>query len=257
MGEYVKLGRAKIWYEVQGEGDPVIVLHGGLSDGTAWGLQLPALAERYRVFVPDRRGHGKSPDTDAPFHYDDMAAETIAFLEQVVGGPAHLAGWSDGGIVSLLVSIERPDLVRRQVLIGANFHYEGLLPEFDTGADPDGEAIAMIKAVYEGVAIDPSHWPDFYAKSLRMFQSEPTMGVDNLRGIRTPTLVLAGDDDCISHQHTVELFEALPDGQLAIVPGTSHMLQLEKPVLVNQLILDFLAESGPPGTMFPMRRARA
>src|SRR4051812_30153948 len=118
MGEYARLGESDIWYEVMGEGDPVVLLHGGLSDGTAWGLQLPALAEHHRVFVPDRRGHGKSPDTDAPFHYEDMAAETIGFLDAIVGGPAHLVGWSDGGIVALFVARDRPDLVRRQVLIG-------------------------------------------------------------------------------------------------------------------------------------------
>ncbi|MDQ1422716.1 MAG: hypothetical protein QOD72_214, partial [Acidimicrobiaceae bacterium] len=204
MGEYVQLGDAKTWYEVSGDGDPVVLLHGGLSDGTAWGLQIPAMAARYRVFVPDRRGHGKSPDMDAPFHYDAMAAETVAFLEQVVGEPAHLVGWSDGGIVALLVSLARPELVHRQVLIGANFHYEGLLPDFDTGEDPDGEPVAMIKAIYEGVAIEPSHWPDFYAKSMHLFRSEPTLTVSDVKRSATPTLVLAGDDDCIYHEHTVE-----------------------------------------------------
>src|SRR4051794_2666770 len=120
MGEYVRLGASDVWYERSGAGDPVVLLHGGLSDGSAWGAQLPAVAERHLVFVPDRRGHGQSADTEAAFHYDDMAAETIEFLERVVGGPAHLVGWSDGGIVALLVARARPDLVRRQVLIGAN-----------------------------------------------------------------------------------------------------------------------------------------
>ena len=92
MGEYARIGGSDIWYEVAGDGDPVVLLHGGLSDGTAWGLQVPVLAGQHRVFVPDRRGHGKSPDTDAPFHYDEMADETIAFLEEVVGGAAHLVG---------------------------------------------------------------------------------------------------------------------------------------------------------------------
>lgn len=255
MGEYVELDGIKTWYEVDGDGDPVVLLHGGLSDGTAWGLQVPALAETHRVFNPDRRGHGKSPDTDAPFDYDEMAAETIAFLEQVVGGSAHLVGWSDGGIVALLVSLARPDLARRQVLIGANFHYDGLLPDFDTGDDPDAESLAMIRGIYDAVALDPAHWPAFYAKSLVNFRGNPTMSASQLTAVRAPTLVLAGDDDCIHHAHTVELFESIPDAQLAIVPGTSHMLLLEKPELCNRLVLDFLAETEPPGTIFPMRRS--
>jgi pimeloyl-ACP methyl ester carboxylesterase len=255
MGQYAELDGIETWYEVDGQGDPVVLLHGGLSDGAAWGLQVPTLTERHQVFVPDRRGHGKSPDTDAPFDYDDMADETIVFLEQVVGHAAHLVGWSDGGIVALLVSLKRPDVVRRQVLVGANFHHEGLLPGFDTGDDPGAESLAMIRSIYEGVASEPSHWPDFYAKSLANFRAHPTMQASELEAVSVPTLVLAGDDDCIHHAHTVELFERIPDAQLAIVPGTSHMLLLEKPALLNQLILDFLAETEPPGTIFPMRRA--
>lgn len=257
MGEYARIGGTDIWYEVTGTGDPLVLLHGGLSDGTGWGLQVPDFAEHHRVFVPDRRGHGKSPDTDKAFHYGDMADETIAFLEAVVGGPAHLAGWSDGGIVALLVARKRPDLVHRQALLGANFHYDGLLPDFHTPDDPDAEEVAMLKAIYQGVAVDPEHWAAFYAKATTLFQTEPTLAVDELTAIATPTLVLAGDDECISHEHTIQLFEALRDAQLAVVPGTSHMLHFEKPVLVNRLILDFLAETAAPATMLPLRRARA
>jgi len=241
-------------YSVDGEGDPVVLLHGGLSDSTAWQLQIPAFASTYRTYAFDRRGHGRTPDTDEPFHYDEMADETIAFLEDVVGGPAHLVGWSDGGIVALLVSRKRPDLVRRQVLIGANFHTDGLMPEFETPEDPAGDDVAALRVWYEGVAVDPAHWPEFYAKGTRLFLEEPTLTVDDLEVVDVPTLVLAGDDDCIHHAHTVALFEALQNAQLAIVPGTSHMLQLEKPALANQLILDFLAEPGAPMTMLPIRR---
>jgi pimeloyl-ACP methyl ester carboxylesterase len=242
-------------YTVEGSGDPVVLLHGGLSDSTSWGAQLPALAERYRTFAFDRRGHGRTADTEAPFDYDEMADETVTFLEEVVGGPAHLVGWSDGGIVSLLTSMTRPDLVRRQVLIGANFHHEGMHPNFDTGDDPEAQGVAALKSIYESVAVDPAHWPVFYGKGVHLFRVAPELTIADLTGVAVPTLVLAGDDDCIHHSHTVELFEALPNAQLAIVPGTSHLLLFEKPELVNQLILDFLAETAPPQTMFPMRRA--
>jgi pimeloyl-ACP methyl ester carboxylesterase len=229
-----------------------VLLHGGLSDSSAWGLQVPALTERFETYAFDRRGHGTSPDTDEPFHYEAMAAETIAFIEDVVGGPSHLVGWSDGGIIALLVSLARPDLVRRQVVIGTNFHHEGLMPEFDIA--PEDDAMVLIRSMYEAVAPDPSHFDEVLAKSMRMFTEEPTLTAEDLRRVAAPTLVLAGDDDCIYHGHTVTLFESIPDAQLAIVPGTSHMIQFEKPVLVNQLIIDFLTETAPPGTMFPIRR---
>ena len=241
-------------YSVDGSGDAVVLLHGGLSDRTAWQLQIPALSASFQTYAFDRRGHGTSPDTDAPFDYDDMADETIGFIEAVVERPAHLVGWSDGGIVALLVSLKRPDLVRRQVLIGANFDVDGLLADFDTGDDPEAEHVAAVKAIYENVAPDPAHWPEFYRKGTRLFREQPHIPPADLARVAAPTLVLVGDDDCIHHSHTVELFERIPDAQLAVVPGTSHFLQLEKPALVNQLILEFLAETAPPTTVFPMRR---
>ena len=84
MGEYLQLGDVKTWYEVDGEGDPLVLLYGGMSDGTTWSAQQPAFAERYHVFVPDRRGHGRTPDVDGPLTYDAMAEDTVAFLEQVI-----------------------------------------------------------------------------------------------------------------------------------------------------------------------------
>ena len=243
------------WYSEDGDGDPIVLLHGGLSDSTAWGSQTPALAERHKVFLFDRRGHGKTADTDAPFSYDEMGAETIAFLEEVVGGPAALVGWSDGGIVALFVSMKRPDLVPRQVLIGASFHYDGTVPGFDPGDDPEGEDAAVFEAMYKVAAVDPSHWPVFYAKTLRLWREEPTLTVDDVATVSVPTLVLAGDDEAIRLEHTVAMYEALPDGELGIVPGTSHVLTMEKPDIVNRLILDYLSETGPPLTMMPIRRA--
>ncbi|MEY2420811.1 MAG: hypothetical protein QOI95_878 [Acidimicrobiaceae bacterium] len=256
MGEYVELGGVKTWYEVVGEGDPLVLLHGGMSDSTAWGMQVPAFGEAYQVFSPDRRAHGKTPDVQGPLTYDAMAADTVAFLETVVGGPAHLVGWSDGGIVALLVSLQRPDLLRRQVVIGANFHHDGLLDAFHLGDDPNADHVALFKGMYEANAIDPANWPTFFRKSERMWREEPTMTIDDIRRIAAPTLVMVGDDDAIEYDHTTALFEALPAGQLAVVPGTSHVLNLEKPALVNQLVLEFLAEAEPPGTFMPFRRAQ-
>src|SRR5262245_55510567 len=146
MGDYARLGSVDTWYEVEGDGDPVVLLHGGMSDGSAWGAQTPALAERYRVYMPDRRGHGRTADTDGPVGDEARAAETIDFLQQVVGGPAHLIGWSDGGITALLVGQARPDLVNRQVLMGVNFHYDGMMGNSaDLGEDPDNPALDVFK----------------------------------------------------------------------------------------------------------------
>jgi pimeloyl-ACP methyl ester carboxylesterase len=259
MGEYVQIGDVKTWYEVSGpdDGDPLVLLHGGMSDGTGWGANAPAMAERYRTYIPDRRGHGKTPDVDGPLTYDAMTDDTIGFLEQVVGGPARLVGWSDGGIVSLLLSMRRPDLVTRQVLVGTNFHHDGLLPDFALGDDPYAPDLTMFKALYEAAAVDPANWPVFFTKTERMWREEPTMTVDDLKAVQAPTLVLVGDDDAVHYDHTIALYENIADSQLCVVPGTSHVVALEKAALFEQLVLAFLAESALPMTMMPIRRAHA
>jgi pimeloyl-ACP methyl ester carboxylesterase len=241
-------------FTVEGDGEPLVLLHGGLSDSREWVAQVSAFRERYRTFAFDRRGHGGTPDTDAAFDYDEMAGETVAFLEEVVGGSAHLVGWSDGAIVTLLTSLRRPDLVRRQVLIGANFHFDGMHPAFEMAEDPDAEANAPLMSIYQSIAPDPAHWAEFFAKGNHLFAVAPTLTTDDLQRVAAPTLVLAGDDDCIDLDHTVALYEHIPGAQLAIVPGTSHMLHMEKPVLVNELILTFLGETDAPRTILPMRR---
>ena len=107
MGEYVDIAGLKTWYDTFGEGDPLVLLHGGLSTNDTWGAQMPAFSERFHVLAPERRAHGHTPDVDGPLNYSDMATDTIGFLETVVKGPAHLVGWSDGGIIGLSRSIVR------------------------------------------------------------------------------------------------------------------------------------------------------
>jgi pimeloyl-ACP methyl ester carboxylesterase len=229
------------------------MLHGGLSNSDLFLNSIgPDLAERYRVVAFDRRGHGYTADTDVDFHYSDMAAETIGVLEQVVGGPAHLVGWSDGGIVALLVALGRPDLVRKVVVIGANYHRDGILPiEEDLQSRRQ-----LLAADYSERSPDgPDHFETAFGKALALFAAEPTLTTADIARITQPTLVMVGDDDAIPLGHTCSLYEALPNGQLAVVPRASHVLPLEHPHVVAGLIVDFLQATDPPETLMPIRRA--
>ena len=249
-------GGVRTYYEVHGEGDPVVLLHGGLSDADSWAMQAPVLAERREVFIPERRGHGRTNDVDGPITFELMTQDTIAFLEQVVGGPADLVGWSDGGNVGLLVAHQRPDLVRKLVVIGANFHHDGLHPAtaaFFFETEPDSPDLAMMRDPYQARTPDgPDHWPIVLAKVRAMWKTGPTMTTADLGRISAPTLVIVGDDDIVLHAHTVALYEALPAGQLAVIPGASHVVPFEKPALLNQLVVDFL-DDGAPVRMLPIR----
>jgi pimeloyl-ACP methyl ester carboxylesterase len=225
-----------------------------------WGGQTSAFSERFRVLAPERRGHGHTADVDGPLTYDDMAADTIGFLDQVAGAPAHLVGWSDGGIIGLMIAAARPDLVRKLVVIGTNYDAAGVAPEavaMFAEMTPDSPGMARLRGLYEMHSPDgPEHWPVVFVKFIEMAQREPHIDVAELARIPAPTLVLVGDDDMVSLEHTVSLFRAIPDAELAVVPGTSHTVLMEKPELMNRLVLDFL-EQEPAATMLPIRRAVA
>ncbi|MET3141113.1 UNVERIFIED_ORG: pimeloyl-ACP methyl ester carboxylesterase [Arthrobacter sp. UYEF10] len=129
-----------------GPGSPLLLLHGGLSNSDELLNSIgTGLAERFRVVAFDRRGHGYTADTDADFHYADMATETVRVLEHVVGGPAHLVGWSDGGIVALILALKRPDLVHKLVVIGVNYHYDGVMP---VEMDPESSLVQELSKAY-------------------------------------------------------------------------------------------------------------
>ena len=161
MGKYVELAGIRTWYEVEGQGDSLLLLHGGFCTNETWGTLRPDFAGKYQVFLHERRAHGHTPDVEGPLSYHDMASDTVNFLTSVVGGWAHLVGWSDGGIVALLVAIARPDLVRKLVVIGTNFDTSGYVPEAQTmleGLTPDNLHLAELRALYgaaspEGSAI--------------------------------------------------------------------------------------------------------
>ncbi|MFD4258952.1 alpha/beta fold hydrolase [Streptomyces sp. NPDC058534] len=258
MGDYADLPGVRTWYESEGTGDPLILLHGGFCTNDTWGAQRADLAAAYRVLLPERRAHGHTPDVDGPLTYQDMADDTVAFLETVVGGPAHLVGWSDGAVVALVVALARPDMVRRVVLIGANFRPAGecfVEPEMLDAMTPGSPDMEFFREMYEAASPDGAdHWPVVAVKVIDMWRTQPTLTARELGRVTAPTLVVAGDDDLMTLEHTTALYRALPDARLAVLPGASHLVPLEKPALVNGLVLDHLAQEAAVETMMPIRR---
>jgi pimeloyl-ACP methyl ester carboxylesterase len=249
---YVDAGGEKTWYAEHGAGDPLLLLHGGFTDASEFGATAPSLAEHFHVFTPERRGHGHTPDVPGPISYDLMAADTVAFLDQLKIGRSHLVGHSDGANVALLVALTRPDLVDWLVLISGNFHHDGLVAELDLN---DLAANDYLADAYGQISPDGrDHFPVVAAKIFRMASTEPTLTTADLAKVAARTLVMVGDDDMISDEHTLLLYRNIPDSELAVVPGTSHALIIEKPSLCNQIILDFLTKDPAP-TFMPVRRA--
>jgi pimeloyl-ACP methyl ester carboxylesterase len=251
VADYVRLNGVPTWYDDRGEGDPLVLLHGGFSDSRDFAGNLDRLADRFRLFMPERRGHGHTPDADGPITHDLMADDTIAFLEDIVGGPAHVAGYSDGATLATLIALRRPDLVRRLVLISGGFHPSGwiFLP------DANAEMPPQIVEAYGEVSPDGvEHLPVVAGKLARAAAEDPGLEASELAGISSRTLVLAADDDLVHLEHTIALYRGIRDSELAVVPGTSHPLLMEKPELCLTLVTDFLT-TDPVPTLVPIRRA--
>jgi len=259
MGQYIDVGDVSVWYTDEGNGEPLLLLHGGLCTNETWAAQMPALARHFHVIAAERRGHGHTADVAGPLTYTAMAADMIRLLDRVVDTPAHLVGHSDGGIVALIIAITRPDLVAKLVAISANTDPSGVLPELHgmfEGASPASAEMATLRDPYERYSPDgPEHWPIVYRKFAEMISREPNISLEELTRISAPTLVLVGDDDMISLEHTIQMFRAIPKSELAVIPGTSHVAPWEKPDLVNRIVLDFL-QIEPVATILPIRRAR-
>jgi pimeloyl-ACP methyl ester carboxylesterase len=254
MADYVMLEDVNTWYDEAGEGDPLVLLHPGGAgvDARALRPNFGPLARRFRVYTPERRAHGRTPDVAGPITYEAMAQDTIAFIETVVGRPAHLAGVSDGGIVALYVALRRPDLVHRLVLVASVFHFDGWLSHvLDSATEPP----AFLERLYSELSPDgPEHYPVVVNKLATMHTSGPTLTTDDLSGVRSRALVMVADDDEVALEHAIAAYRALPDAELMVVPGTSHGLLVEKPDLCNQVIVEFLAND-PVTLMAPVRRA--
>jgi pimeloyl-ACP methyl ester carboxylesterase len=258
MGTLTDIRGAATWYATHGSGEALVYLHGGFSDARELDRTLPAYTAHFRVLTPERRGHGRTPDIDGAYSFPGFADDTVAFLEEVVGGPADLVGYSDGATTALHVALGRPDLVRRLVLISGQFHVDGLQPGVLDGPDAVGELVASpLAATYGELSPDgPDHFPVVAAKVVELARTGPTLAADQLAGVAARTLVVSGDDDVVQLEHTLQLYHGIPDSELAVVPGTSHLLLEEKPELVTRLVLDFLTTEPVP-TIAPIRRAGA
>jgi pimeloyl-ACP methyl ester carboxylesterase len=253
MAAYIDLrGHQVFSYEWPHDGEAVLLLHGGLSQTSHWDQEiLPAIEDNFHIFGYDRTGHGFTGDQPGSFHFEFQKNEAIAYLEDVVKKPAHIIGYSDGANIALMVAIERPDLVASIVSIAGNYHHSGIHPL----PESDGSIAQEDRDEYALTSPDAPHTLDEkIAKMVGIWKVEPDMSPELLAKIECPVLVMAGDDDVVRHDHTIDLFERIALGQLAIVPGTSHGLVKEKPAIVQALIEDFLSDLSYPVTRMPYKR---
>lgn len=254
-GSYVEVDGHLVWHFVGGDpaGSPTVLLHGAFASASTWGAQIAGFSDAgLHVFVPERSGHGHSPDSAGPWTMDGMAAQIIGYLETVVGEPAHLVGWSDGSVLALLVARARPDLVSRVVTACNYFTHAGRnAPEFFARiAAREPSLVEFLRGAYNLESPDePEHFDVIYQKTAHLLLHGPDYPITYFASVPAPVLVVAADRGVVHLEECVHISRILPRGRLAVLPGT-HILPLESPELFNPLVLSFLA-SDPPSQWTP------
>jgi pimeloyl-ACP methyl ester carboxylesterase len=227
---YVQIDGQPMWIDeddAAASAKPVLLLlHGGFGGSeTDFGDALDLFRPTHRVVVFDRRGHGRTADTDEPFSFAAMAKEVAGVIEHLDAGPVRALGYSDGGNTLLHLALARPD---------------SLLPAAVAALEPFTVDGGMLEAAYGEQSPDGvGHWPVVRDKGWTLTRSEPTFTAGDLQAITVPTLVLAADDDLFPLAATAAMAEAIPGAQLAVVPGTSHLMYMEKPDLVAAIVTGF------------------
>jgi pimeloyl-ACP methyl ester carboxylesterase len=253
--KFLTIDGHKIWCKQWGNhGEPVVLLHGGLSNTENWERQiLPAVEKTHQPFAYDRTAHGRTKIRDGFMHFDFQVDEFIAYIEKVVKKPVHVIGWSDGGNIGLLASIKRPDLIKSLVGIGMNYTYKGGISfDLNNVSVSDEEKASFAKMSKQ----DPELLITIIRKAFKVWSSEPKLKLKDLAKVKCPVLVLAADDEPFTSELTFKMYEAIPNARLAVMPGTSHALVKEKPKLMHAIIKDFYKSLDFTITKMPNRRKK-
>ncbi|MEI5675100.1 MULTISPECIES: alpha/beta fold hydrolase [unclassified Nocardioides] len=240
---YLDVSGLRSYHEITGAGEPLLLLHGGFCSIETMRAMSGELTPSYLVHAPERAAHGRTPDHGRPFDYGAMVDETLAYLDAVGLSDAHVVGFSDGAIIGLLLARDHPGRVRSLVTISGNLDPSGFVTENRTPSAAWQAASAQIDREYDELSPDgPEHAPVVTERLMALWTQQPQIAPASLAGVTARTLVMAGDRDSISTEHTLTIASAVPDAQLCIVPGASHLLVVERPALVGRVVHDFLQE---------------
>jgi pimeloyl-ACP methyl ester carboxylesterase len=237
-GDYAEVNGLRMYYEVHGEGLPLVLLHGAYMTVDAMGSILPGLAETRRVIVPEMQGHGRTADIDRPITYEGMSDDVAALLGHLGIEEADVFGYSMGGGVALQLAIRHPGSLRKLVVASASYTSDGMQPELHEMVPtitPETFAGSPMEAAYQELAPNPEDFPTLVEKLKRLDMTPFAWSAENVRGIEAPTMIVVGDADVVRLEHAVEMFRLLGGGamgdlagfsksQLVVLPGTAHFI---------------------------------
>ena len=261
VGNRVRVNGMQMYYEVSGTGDPLVVLHGAYMNIPTMGAIIPRLARTHKVYAVELQGHGRTTDIDRPITYPNMADDVAAFMNAVGLTKADVFGYSMGAEVGLQLTIRHPAKVNKLVAASVAYDLEGWQPEFKE-AIPQ-MTVEMILQMpfakdYPKLAANPKGFPEL-ARKLIALEKEPMAWENDVKALKTPVLIITGDADVATLEHSVVLFRLLGGGvmgdmgkplsasRLAVLPATSHTAVITQTDLLHALIEPFLKGQTPKG----------
>ena len=257
----VEINGMQMYYEVLGEGDPLIVLHGAYMNIPSMGAIIPKLARTHTVYALELQGHGRTTDIDRPITYPNLADDVAAFMDTIDLKKADVFGYSMGAAAGLQLAIRHPEKVNRLIAASVAYDAEGWQPEFK--AFIPQMSVEMFVGMpfaqeYRKLAADPNGFPAL-VKKLIALEHEPMAWEADVRALKTPVLIISGDADVGTLEHSVAMFrllgggvmgdmgKPLPASRLAVLPATSHTAVITQPDLLHSFIEPFLKSETPKG----------
>jgi pimeloyl-ACP methyl ester carboxylesterase len=257
----VAVNGVQLHYEIHGEGEPLVMLHGGVNPSDMYGAPLAEMAKTHKVIAIHMRGHGLSTDTEAPWTSEQMADDVAAAMDQLGIDKADFMGWSLGGGVALQTAIRHPERVGKLIVISMNIRGDANFPEIQAAFDAmPGKAAEYARGVEQSPLAElypDIDWETMFRKTGEMSQPNHDWS-EGVAGIRSPTLLIFADADMMPPEHMVEFYRLLGGGtrdagvdglqrptpnQMAIIPGTTHYdLMLKATKVATDHAKAFLAD---------------
>lgn len=263
VGGRVPVNGMDMYYEVSGEGDPLVVLHGAYMNIPTMGDIIPKLAETHKVYALEFQGHGRTTDIDRPITNQNLADDVAGFMDAVGLAKADIFGYSMGATAGLQLAIRHPEKVDKLVAASVAYDVEGWQPAFlDFIPQMTVDMLVGMPFVedYRTLAADPDGFPALAAKLIQL-EKEPMAWEGDVRALTMPVLIITGDSDVVTLEHSVAMFrllgggemgdmgKPLPASRLAVLPATSHTAVIGQVELLLGFIEPFL-KGETPKSMF-------
>ena len=252
---YAPVNGLKMYYEIHGEGEPVVMLHGAFMTITGWADWVKELSKTRKVIAVEMQGHGRTADIKRDMSFENLADDVAALLDHLKIPSADVIGYSMGGGVAMQTAIRHPEKVRKVVVISAVFRYDGWVKE-GRDALPNITAEVFkgspVEAEYKRLSPTPNEFPEFVRHLISSAARPYDFGADKIKATKAPMFFIHGDADGVRFEHIAEMYAlkgggnihgdmmSRPASRLAIIPDTTHVTLMSRMSTIVPMVVDFL-----------------